>query len=85
MTSLHSDTFPMDTSGLDAVRQLQRELQRRQVTLILANVTDQPLSLIRRSGFENELGPENIVPSVASLDELDEDAEAARADPARGH
>jgi SulP family sulfate permease len=55
----------MDTSGLDALRQLHRALQGRGVALVLANVNEQPLSLIRRSGFEEVLGPELIVPTVS--------------------
>jgi SulP family sulfate permease len=55
----------MDTSGLDALRQMHRTLQRRGIALVLANVNEQPLSLIRRSGFEAVLGAEQIVPSMA--------------------
>jgi SulP family sulfate permease len=56
----------MDTSGLDALQQLHRSLQSRNVALVLANVNEQPLSLIRRSGFEAVLGPEQIVPTVSA-------------------
>jgi SulP family sulfate permease len=56
----------MDTSGLDALEQLQRTLKRQGVALVLANVNEQPLSLVRRSGFEELLGAENIVPSVSA-------------------
>ncbi len=55
----------LDTSGLDALRQLHRALQRRAVALVLADVNEQPLSLIRRSGFEAELGADAIVPKLA--------------------
>ena len=55
----------MDTSGLDALQQLYRTLQSRNVALVLANVNEQPLSLMRRSGFEQVIGPEHIVPTVA--------------------
>jgi len=51
----------MDTSGLDALQQLHRSLKRLQVALVMANVNDQPLSLMRRSGFEAELGAGHIV------------------------
>jgi SulP family sulfate permease len=54
----------MDTSGIDALQQLHRTLQRQDTALVLANVNSQPLGLIRRSGFEAELGAEQIVPSV---------------------
>jgi SulP family sulfate permease len=56
----------MDTSGLDALQQLHRALMARNVALVLANVNEQPLSLIRRSGFEDVLGPEQIVPTVSA-------------------
>jgi len=54
----------MDTSGLDALQQLHSTLGRQGTALVLANVNAQPLGLIRRSGFEAELGAEHIVPSV---------------------
>ncbi len=57
----------LDTSGLDALQQLHRSLQRRGVTLVLANVNEQPLSLIRRAGFELQLGSEGIVPRLEDL------------------
>ena len=46
--------------------QLHRVLQRQDVGLVLANVNEQPLSLIRRSGFEHVLGAEQIVPTVSA-------------------
>ena len=54
----------MDTSGLEALEQLHRTLLRQGQALVLANVNEQPLSLIRRSGFEQRLGPDQIVPTV---------------------
>ena len=64
----------MDTSGLEALRQLHRVLQRRDVALVLANVNEQPLSLIRRSGFDAVLGEDAIVPTVAEAFERTEAA-----------
>ncbi|MBK6470168.1 MAG: STAS domain-containing protein [Betaproteobacteria bacterium] len=59
----------MDTSGLDALEQMHRTLQRQGIALVLANVNEQPLSLMRRSGFEAVLGADQIVPTVsAALD-----------------
>jgi sulfate permease, SulP family len=55
----------MDTSGLEALQQLQRTLQRRGIALLLADVNEQPRSLMRRSGFESAIGADAIVPSVA--------------------
>ncbi|MCZ2290548.1 MAG: STAS domain-containing protein [Burkholderiales bacterium] len=56
----------IDTSGIEALEELHRRLQRRGIALVLANVNDQPLSLIRRSGFEERLGPDQIVPTMAA-------------------
>jgi SulP family sulfate permease len=57
----------LDTSGIDALQQLYRALQRRGVALVLANVNPQPLSLIQRSGFEAQIGSDSIVPTVDDL------------------
>ncbi len=57
----------IDTSGIDALQQLFRALQRKDVALVLANVNEQPLSLIRRSGFADEIGAEQIVPTLSDL------------------
>ena len=56
----------LDSSGLDALEQLHRTLKRQEIGLVLANVNDQPLALMRRSGFEAELGAEHIVPNIAA-------------------
>jgi len=54
----------MDSSGLDALEQLWRTLQRRGITLRLAAVNAQPLSLMRRAGFEDLIGPAQIAPRL---------------------
>ncbi len=54
----------IDTSGLEALEQLHRVLKRRDIGLVLANVNEQPLSLIRRSGFEAVIGADAIVPNL---------------------
>jgi SulP family sulfate permease len=70
----------LDTSGLDALVQLHRTLKRQGQGLVLANVNEQPLSLIQRGGFESELGADNIVPTVAAA--FDDGPLAAPAAPA---
>ncbi len=54
----------LDTTGLDALKGLHRHLERQGGRLILAELNEQPLSLVRRSGFLNVIGPENIVPRL---------------------
>jgi SulP family sulfate permease len=55
----------MDSSGLDALEQMHRTLQRSGIGLVLANVNEQPLALMRSTGFEAVLGSEHIVPTLA--------------------
>jgi SulP family sulfate permease len=54
----------LDNSGLDALEHLYRTLKKRGVALVLAQVNEQPLSLVRRSGFDLELGPGGVAASV---------------------
>jgi SulP family sulfate permease len=54
----------MDSSGLDALEQMHRTLKRQGIGLVLANVNEQPLGMMRSTGFELALGAEHIVPSL---------------------
>jgi SulP family sulfate permease len=54
----------MDSSGLDALEQMHRTLQRQHIGLVLANVNEQPMGLMRSTGFEQTLGAEHIVPHL---------------------
>lgn len=56
----------IDSSGVDALSQLHRTLQRRGVGLWLADLNDQPRDLLARSGFVAMLGPEHLVADVAA-------------------
>jgi SulP family sulfate permease len=69
----------MDTSGLDALEQLHRALHRRGAGLRLARVNEQPLGLIRRSGFDVTLGDGAIAESVDAAAVIDRGADAAGA------
>ncbi|HSI61147.1 MAG TPA: SulP family inorganic anion transporter [Ideonella sp.] len=51
----------MDTSGLEAMQHLRHELARHGVTLWLARLNEQPLSLVRRASFDLELGPGRLI------------------------
>ncbi len=50
----------IDTTGLDALEALLHTLQRRGGRLILVDLNEQPRSLLKRSGFLEELGRENV-------------------------
>jgi SulP family sulfate permease len=56
----------MDTSGLDAAAAAAPHAAAPgHGAVVLADVNEQPLGLIRRSGFADELGLEQIVPTVS--------------------
>jgi sulfate permease, SulP family len=57
----------MDTTGVEALRDLHRALLKRGTALILANVNPQPLSLLQRAGLAEELGEAGILPSLGDL------------------
>jgi SulP family sulfate permease len=61
----------MDTTGMEALRDLPRTLLKRGTALVLANVNAQPLSLLQRSGLADELGEAGIVPSLGDLGPAD--------------
>jgi SulP family sulfate permease len=50
----------LDTTGLDALETLHQQLERRGGTLVIAEPTEQPLSLMRRAGFVDRLGEDNV-------------------------
>jgi SulP family sulfate permease len=54
----------IDTTGLDILQTLQRNLARRGATLILCDLNEQPGSLIRRSGFAERMGEQNIAGNI---------------------
>ena len=54
----------LDTTCLDTLEALQRSLAKRGAALLLCDANDQPLSLMRRSGFLEKLGKENLVPDL---------------------
>jgi SulP family sulfate permease len=56
----------IDTTGLDALEALLHTVKKRGGRLILADLNEQPLSLIERSGFLEELGRENVFPNLDS-------------------
>lgn len=61
----------MDTTGLRALRDATRKLHREGTRVFLADVQRQPMDLMRRSGFADEIGTEHLY--------LDLDAALARA------
>ena len=60
-----SGVLNIDTTGLEAIESLQTLHEKRGSRLILAGLSEQSLSLIRRSGFQEKIGLENIVADMA--------------------
>jgi SulP family sulfate permease len=50
----------IDTTGLDALESLLDTLKRRDGRLILVDLNEQPMSLLERSGFLEQLGRGNV-------------------------
>ncbi len=50
----------LDTTGLEALEGLHKMLHQRGGKLVLAELNEQPASLIRRSGFLDALGADNV-------------------------
>jgi SulP family sulfate permease len=67
----------LDTTGIDALTQLLRALRKRGIALVLAEVNEQPRSLMRRSGFEPQLDDGAVAPTLAEA--LARAADRARA------
>jgi sulfate permease, SulP family len=56
----------MDSTGLDALQQLHRTLQRTGVRLVVCELNEQPLALIRRAEFDAVLGDANLVADLST-------------------
>jgi len=56
----------IDTTGVDALDTLRRQLARQGGTLILAGPHEQPLSMLTRSGFIQRVGADNVVADMAA-------------------
>ena len=56
----------IDTTGVDALDTLRRQLARQGGTLILAGPHEQPLSMLMRSGFIQRVGADNVVADMAT-------------------
>lgn len=56
----------LDTTGLEALEGLLHSLRLGKGRLIIAAATEQPLSLMQRSGFIGKLGPDSVYPDLAA-------------------
>jgi SulP family sulfate permease len=58
------DVFSMDATGLNALESLNERLRGRGGLLILCKVPRQPLAVLKKSGFLEELGAENLTETL---------------------
>ena len=54
----------LDSTCLDTLEGLHRSLRKRGALLVLCDANEHPLSLMRRSGFIEKLGAENLLPDL---------------------
>ncbi len=54
----------IDTTGLDILQTLHRNLGKRGITLMLCDLNAQPASIVSRSGFSEKLGEHNVAPNM---------------------
>ncbi|WP_047392380.1 SulP family inorganic anion transporter [Chitinibacter sp. ZOR0017] len=59
-----SQLFQLDTSGLEALQNLQRQLHKQGCQLLCCGVLPQPASLMQRSGFTQQLGAQWFSPDL---------------------
>ena len=54
----------MDATALNSLKKLNGRCRKAHVTMILSHVNEQPMSVMARSGFDREIGHDNICPSI---------------------
>ncbi len=54
----------MDTTSLNKLRELHTKCKKYNVVLIFSHVNDQPLQFMEKSGFIDDIGRENVCPSI---------------------
>ena len=57
-------TINMDNTGLEALESLHKLITRRGGLMMIAGANEQPLMLLKRSGFLTRLGPDNLRASL---------------------
>ncbi len=60
-----SNLLNLDASGLEAFETLQHTLQKRGCRLMLSGANGQPLTIMTRAGFVDELGADNMFETTA--------------------
>lgn len=53
-----------DATGIHALQHLAEKLSNSGRTLVMCGVREQPLNLLRKSGLDEKIGPENLCPTL---------------------
>lgn len=56
----------LDATALNSLDEIYTKMKKNNVTLILSHVNEQPMSVLRKSGFDEKVGLENICPNIDS-------------------
>lgn len=54
----------MDSTALEGLQKLLEECEKQDVTMILSHVMPQPLDVMRKAGFDQALGEDNLCPGI---------------------
>ncbi len=63
------DVLAMDATGMQALEEVATRFRRQGTALLLASVNAQPLGVMRRSGFFDMLGAENVLENFSAATE----------------
>jgi len=54
----------MDVNALHALNNVWKACSKRQITLLLSHVQEQPLRMMQKAGFDHQVGNENICDNI---------------------
>jgi sulfate permease, SulP family len=54
----------VDVTALNTLKKIQASFEKKGITLVLSHVLDQPLSVMKKSGFTSTIGTKNICPNI---------------------
>ncbi len=54
----------IDTTALNSLMDLKNKLSKQNITLVLSHVNEQPLTILRRTGFNKDIGELNICSNI---------------------
>ena len=54
----------LDSTAMNSLTSLYEKCRRKGITLVLSHVNDQPMRVIKKSGFDKLIGKENFCPNI---------------------